>query len=85
MNNIYETGDFPLGWKTGMLHMIHKGKGDKRDPANCRRISLLSTLSKVVCRGVLARRLEDWREDWTTGQRREVSFQNNTRWNLEKE
>jgi hypothetical protein len=61
MNNIYETGDFPSGWKTRMLHMIYKGKGDKRDPANYRRISLLSTLMKVYM-GVLARRLNDWIE-----------------------
>jgi hypothetical protein len=58
MNNIYETGDFPSGLKTSMLHMISKGKGDKRDPANYRGISLLSTLSKVYT-GVLARRLND--------------------------
>jgi hypothetical protein len=50
MNDIYKTGDFPLGWKTSMLHMIYKGKGDKRDPANYRGISLLSTLSKVYMR-----------------------------------
>jgi hypothetical protein len=31
-----------------MLHLIYKGKGDKRDPANYKGISLLSTLSKVV-------------------------------------
>jgi hypothetical protein len=61
MNNIYETGDFPLGWKTGMLHMIYKGKGDKQDPANYRGISLLSTLSKVYT-GVLVRRLNEWVE-----------------------
>jgi hypothetical protein len=58
MNNIHKTGDFPLGWKTSMLHMIYKGKGDKRDPVNYREISLLSTLSKVNM-GVLARRLND--------------------------
>jgi hypothetical protein len=54
MNNIYQTKDFPLGWKTSMLHMIYKSKGNKRDPANYRGISLLSTLSKVY-KGVLAR------------------------------
>jgi hypothetical protein len=59
MNNIYETGDFPSGWKTRMLHMIYKGKGGKQNPANCRGISLLSMLSKLYM-GVLARRLNDW-------------------------
>jgi hypothetical protein len=58
INNIYETGDFPLGWKTSVLHMIYKGKGDKQDPANYGGISLLSTLSKVYT-GVLARRLNE--------------------------
>jgi hypothetical protein len=33
---MYEIGDFPSGWKPSMLHMINKGKGDKRDPANYR-------------------------------------------------
>jgi hypothetical protein len=61
MNNIYETGNFSSGWKTSMLHMIYKGKGDKRDVANYRGISLLSTLSKENA-GVLARRLNDWIE-----------------------
>jgi hypothetical protein len=61
MNNIYETGDFPLGWKTSMLNIIYKSKGDKQDPANYMGISLLSTLSKVYT-GVLARRLNDWIE-----------------------
>jgi hypothetical protein len=41
--------------------MIYKGKGDKRDPADYRGISLLSTLSKVYT-GVLVRRLNDWIE-----------------------
>jgi hypothetical protein len=48
MNNINETENFPLGWKTSMLHMIYKGKGDKRDPANYREISLLSTLRRFI-------------------------------------
>jgi hypothetical protein len=61
MNKMYETGDFPSDWKTSMLHIIYKGKGDKRDPANYRRISLLSTLSKVY-KGVLVRRLNNWIE-----------------------
>jgi hypothetical protein len=61
MSNIYETEVFPSGWKTSMLHMIYKGKGDKQDPADYRGISLLSTLSKVYTE-VLMRRLNDWIE-----------------------
>jgi hypothetical protein len=61
INSIYETEDFPLGWKTSMLHMIYKGKGDKQDPAHYRIISLLSVLSKVYT-GVLVRRLNEWME-----------------------
>jgi hypothetical protein len=44
-----------------MLHLIYKGKGDKRDPADYRGISLLSALSKLYT-GVLARRLNEWIE-----------------------
>jgi hypothetical protein len=58
MNKMYETGDFPLGWKTSMLHLTYKNKVDKRDPANYRGFSLLSTLSKVYT-GVMARRLNE--------------------------
>jgi hypothetical protein len=70
INKMYETGDFPLDWKTSMLHLIYKGKGGKRDPANYRRISLLSTLSTVYT-GVLARRLNEWIQ-----KKKEVPFRN---------
>jgi hypothetical protein len=59
MNKIYETGEVPSGWKTSMIHMMYKGKGNKESPANYRGISLLSTISKLYT-GVLARRLNDW-------------------------
>jgi hypothetical protein len=58
MNKIYETGKFPVAWKTSLLHLIYKGKKDREDPGNCRGIALLSTLSKIYT-GVLAKRLND--------------------------
>jgi hypothetical protein len=59
MNKIYETGEVPIGWKTSMIHMIYNGKGNKKNQANYRGISLLSTISNIYT-GVLARRLNDW-------------------------
>jgi hypothetical protein len=44
MNKTYETGEVPTGWKTSMIHMIYNGKGNKENPANYRRISLLLTI-----------------------------------------
>jgi hypothetical protein len=62
MNKIYETGKFPVAWKTSLLHVINKGKGDREDQGNYRGIALLSTLSKTYI-GVLAKRLNDWTEN----------------------
>jgi hypothetical protein len=62
MNKIYETGKFPVAWKTSLLHLIYKGKGDREDAGNYRSIALLSTLSKIYT-GVLAKRLNDWIEN----------------------
>jgi hypothetical protein len=62
MNKIYETGKFPVAWKTSLLHLIYKGKGDREDLANYRGIALLSILSKIYT-GVLAKRLNDWIEN----------------------
>jgi hypothetical protein len=36
MNKIYETGKFSVAWKTSLLHLIYKGKGDRKDPGNYR-------------------------------------------------
>jgi hypothetical protein len=44
MNNIYETGHLPSGWKITSLHMIQKGEGDKGDAINYKGGSLLSTI-----------------------------------------
>jgi hypothetical protein len=62
MNKIYETGKFPVAWKTSVLHLIYKGKGHREDPGNYRGTALLSTLSKIFT-GVLAKRLNDWIEN----------------------
>jgi hypothetical protein len=34
MNKIYETGKFRVAWKTSLLYLIYKGKGDRKDPGN---------------------------------------------------
>jgi hypothetical protein len=31
MNKIYEMGKFRVAWKTSLLHLIYKGKGDRED------------------------------------------------------
>jgi hypothetical protein len=61
MNKIYETGKFSVAWKTSLLHLIYKGKGDREDPGKYRGIVLLSTLSKIYT-GMLAKRLNEWIE-----------------------
>jgi hypothetical protein len=55
MSKIYETGKFPIAWKTGLLHLIvYKSKGDREDPGKFRGKALLSVLSKIYT-GVLIR------------------------------
>lgn len=44
MNNIYETGHLPSGWKISLLHMIQKGEGNEGDAINYKGGSLLSTI-----------------------------------------
>jgi hypothetical protein len=48
MNNICETGKFPVAWKTSLLHLIYKGKGDREDLGNYKGIALLSTFLKFI-------------------------------------
>jgi hypothetical protein len=41
INTIYEIGKFPVAWKTSLLHLIYKSKGDRGDPGNYRGTALL--------------------------------------------
>jgi hypothetical protein len=58
-NKIKNRKQFPLEWKTAIIHPIYKGRGDRGKPGNYRRISLLSACSKIFS-GILARKLRDW-------------------------
>jgi hypothetical protein len=50
---------FPLEWKTAIIHPIYKGKGNQEKPRNYRGISLLSVCGKIFS-GIMARILRDW-------------------------
>jgi hypothetical protein len=47
MNKIHETGEVPTNWKTRMIHVINKEKGDKGNQSYYRGISLLLTVSNI--------------------------------------
>ena len=54
---IWEEERVPTEWKEGVIISFYKNKGDIRNPANYRPITLLSTPSKVVT-SVILRRLQ---------------------------
>jgi hypothetical protein len=54
-NRIKNRKQFPIEWKTAIVHPIYKGRGARGKPGNYRGISLLSTCSKIFS-GILARR-----------------------------
>jgi hypothetical protein len=58
-NKIKNGKQFPLEWKTPIIHPIYKGRGNREKPGNYRGISLLSVCGKIFS-GTLARRLRDW-------------------------
>ena len=41
-------GSIPEDWRTGLIVSILKGKGDVQDTGNCRGITLLSHVMKVL-------------------------------------
>ena len=57
-NKIYYTGHFPDQWTTGVIVPIFK-KGDKKNPANYRGITLTSTMGKLFTY-VLNQRFTAW-------------------------
>ena len=60
-NKLYSTGHYPDQWCTGVIVPIYK-KGDKKNPANYRGITLTSTMSKMFTY-LLNRRLCNWCEE----------------------
>jgi hypothetical protein len=62
MNKVYETEKFLTEWKTSLLHVMHKGEGDKGGPGNYRGVLLILTLSKIYT-GVPAEWLNGWFEN----------------------
>lgn len=58
-NKILDSGTYPPEWSVAMIHPIYKNKGDVRDPASYRGISLLPTLGKLFT-GIMNDRFEKW-------------------------
>ena len=54
-NTIFDLADYPDDWTQGLIYPVHK-KGDKSDPQNYRKVSLISSLAKVF-ESVLENRL----------------------------
>ena len=44
-NNILDSADYPDDWAQGLIYPVHK-KGDKSDPQNYRKVSLIPSLAK---------------------------------------
>ena len=57
-NHLYNLGALPDEWSKGLIVPIYK-KGDKQQPANCRPITLLSSLCKLYT-SILCRRITEW-------------------------
>ena len=54
-NTIFVLADYPDDWAQGLIYPVHK-KGDKSDPQNYRKVSLIPSLAKVF-ESVLENRL----------------------------
>jgi hypothetical protein len=54
INSIWSKEELPDQWKESIIVPVYK-KGDKTDHSNCRRISLLSTLYKMLSNILLSR------------------------------
>ena len=46
-NIILDAGNIPSDWTRGIILPIYKNKGSKRDPANCRSITILNFVGKL--------------------------------------
>ena len=61
-NKLYDGSFYPEIWSTGVIVPIYK-KGDPKQPANYRGITLTSTMSKLVTY-ILNQRLGSWFEQY---------------------
>ena len=61
-NRCMESGVVQEDWKVVCIIPIYKGKGDRRDCANYRAISILSILGKIYGRVLINRRIESTKE-----------------------
>ena len=46
-NTIFDSADYPDDWAQGLIYPVHK-QGDKSDPQNYRKVSLIQSLAKVL-------------------------------------
>ena len=53
-----ESGVVPENWKATCIVPVYKGKGDRRECANCRGKCLLSILGKINGRVLISRVIE---------------------------
>lgn len=61
-NSVLETGHIPKVWLEGSIIPIYKNKGDSKDPANYRPITILSCFGKLFT-SILNQRLTKFLED----------------------
>ena len=57
-----ESGVLPEDWKAACIVPVYKGKGDRRDCANYRGISILSIPGKIYGRVLINRVIESTKE-----------------------
>ena len=74
-NTVFETGEFPEAWTTGVIIPIFK-KGDPTNPSNYRGITLLSTLGKVFTK-LINDRLEKFAEAFGILKTNQAGFRKN--------
>ena len=61
-NNVLMSGNYPERWAHGLIYPVNKA-GDKADPKNYGRITLLNTVGKIFT-AILNTRLSEWAETY---------------------
>ena len=57
-NHVIEGDPIPTDWKMSYISAIYKNKGNKRDPANYRGISVMASMSRILTT-IIKMRLEE--------------------------